>query len=222
MGWCKKYVAPLLTHWSYILLALTHLYLYCCTIGVSLFRDENKSPPSQPFSRCLQLINCPPSTLVECQGGGWLVIRLWSCSTDMKIQICCIFSMIYNSCWQENLNAYPHSMKWNNVQLHWHVNMKTIHWNMKSYIEWIKRILDKSSVMMTGIAFDKCQNNLFMNSLSRGGSCHSNFGYINPILVFRGYICIYMQTSAEYEYLDYIYMYIILLDSDIFFYLTCL
>ena len=26
-----------------------------------------------------------------------------------------------------------------------------------------------------------------------------------------------MQTSAEYEYLDYIYMYILLLDSDIFF-----
>ena len=24
MGWCKKDVAPLLTHWSYVLLALTH------------------------------------------------------------------------------------------------------------------------------------------------------------------------------------------------------
>ena len=31
MGWCKKYITPLLTHWSYAFLSLTHryYYLYC-------------------------------------------------------------------------------------------------------------------------------------------------------------------------------------------------
>ena len=27
MGWCKKDVTPLLTHWSYVFLALTHRYV---------------------------------------------------------------------------------------------------------------------------------------------------------------------------------------------------
>ena len=28
MGWCKKDVTPLLTHWSYVFLALTHRYVF--------------------------------------------------------------------------------------------------------------------------------------------------------------------------------------------------
>ena len=31
IGWCKKYVTPLLTHWSYLFLALTHQYKPCKT-----------------------------------------------------------------------------------------------------------------------------------------------------------------------------------------------
>ena len=27
IGWCKKEVTPLLTHWSYVFLALTHRYM---------------------------------------------------------------------------------------------------------------------------------------------------------------------------------------------------
>ena len=54
MGWYKKDVTPLLTHWSYVFLALTHWYN-------SIWSNIRTTPLVSSCSNCLSASKLPPS-----------------------------------------------------------------------------------------------------------------------------------------------------------------
>ena len=59
MGWCKKDVTPLLTHWSYVFLALTH-GIVKTTKKIILYRSKQKSSYKLYLSWCQLIGTMPP------------------------------------------------------------------------------------------------------------------------------------------------------------------